>query len=113
MKQVGCFVQRGIRSNAVRCVGLRQLQPCGRFVGLALLCAGMAFAQATSVGRAATGISNEAVQITRAIGIIILIVGGFAAAFSEGHGRAGIVGMVFGLLIAFGAPTIATWLQSF
>ena len=45
--------------------------------------------------------------------LIILIVGGFAAAFSEGHGRAGVVGMVFGLLIAFGAPTIATWLQSF
>ena len=73
----------------------------------------MAFAQATNVGRAAAGISNEAVTITRAMGILILIIGGFTAAFSEHHGRSGIVGMVFRLLIAFGAPTLATWLQSF
>jgi hypothetical protein len=96
MRQFRLFVQR-IRSDAAQCFGLGQLQHYGKLVGLALLCAGIAFAQATSVGRAATGISNEAVTITRAIGILILIVGGFAAAFSEGHGRAGVVGMVFGL----------------
>jgi hypothetical protein len=73
----------------------------------------MAFAQQTNVGRAATGISNEAVTITRALGIIVLIVGGLVAAFSEGHGRGGVIGMIFGLLIAFGAPTLATWLQAF
>ena len=81
--------------------------------GLTLLFAGMSFAQATSVGRAATGISAEAVTITRALGILVLIVGSLTAAFTEGHGRSGMVAMVFGLLVAFGAPTIATWLQSF
>ena len=89
------------------------LQRYSKPVALLLLSAGMALAQATNVGRGAVGISNEAVTITRAVGIIVLIIGGLMAAFSEGHGRGGVIGMIFGLLIAFGAPTLATWLQSF
>ena len=89
------------------------LQRYAKPVALLLCSAGMALAQQTNVGRGAVGISNEAVTITRAIGIIILIIGGLTAAFSENHGRLAMVGMVFGLLIAFGAPTLTTWLQSF
>lgn len=84
-----------------------------RFVFMFGLMAALAFAQQSSFGRAAQGVSAELVLIARFIAIAMAVICGLGL-MSGGPGSvAKISGFVLGAIFALFASPIITWIQQF
>lgn len=85
-----------------------------KFVFMFGLMAALAFAQQSSFGRAAQGISVEMVAIARVVAVILAVYCGITLMSSDGHGAGGIAkisGFFIGAVFALFANPIISFIQ--
>jgi hypothetical protein len=85
--------------------------PLTRLAFIAMVCAAVAFAQASPLGQAVQGAATEAVAVVKWVGIAIVCIAGSMIAFGGPGGVARVVGLVFGLGLALFAQPMVTWVQ--
>ncbi len=85
--------------------------PLTRLASIAMVCAAVAFAQASPLGQVVQGAATEAVAVVKWVGIAIVCIAGSMIAFGGPGGVARVVGLVFGLGLALFAQPMVTWVQ--